>query len=164
MKARLDFVEIYESYAADVYRFAYWLAGEAAEAEDITSDTFIRAWARRDASRTETLKAYLFVIARNIYLERLRKERRSVPLEDVHRDPAPGPDRHTEARQELENVLRLLLDLPEIDRAAFLLRVQHGLPYEETARVLGISVVAAKVKVHRVRRMLLRDRMKREVP
>ena len=154
---------LYESYAADVYRFAYWLSGETAEAEDITSETFVRAWARRDDSRTETLKAYLFVIARNVYLEQLRRDRRRVPLEDVHPDPGPGPDRHVEARQELGRVRDLLLGLSETDRAAFLLRVRHGLPYEETARVLGISVVAAKVKVHRVRRMLLRDRMKREV-
>lgn len=163
MKARLDFEELYEKYAADVYRFAHWLAGENADAEDITSETFIRAWTRRDDSRTETLKAYLFVIARNVYLEQQRRERRRAPLEDVHGDPAPGPDKHAETRQELERIRELLLGLPEIDRTAFLLRVRHGLPYEEVARVLGISVVASRVKVHRVRRMLLRDRMKREV-
>jgi RNA polymerase sigma-70 factor (ECF subfamily) len=65
----LDFHDLYESYGPEVYRFAYWLAGSAAEAEDITSETFIRAWINFASIRTETLKAYLFQIARNIYLE-----------------------------------------------------------------------------------------------
>jgi RNA polymerase sigma-70 factor (ECF subfamily) len=159
----IDFEELYESYAPQVYRFAFWLAGNSAEAEDITSETFVRAWVRRAKIRTETLKAYLFTIARRIYLEHHRKAKRDVALEDVHSDPAPGPDRVAEARSELRKVQRLLQTLSEIDRAAFVLRVQHELPYVEIARVLGLHPSTAKVKVHRVRKKLLAARTKREV-
>ena len=86
----LKFQDLYESYAPDVYRFALWLAGDRFEAEDITSETFIRAWARNSTIRTETLKAYLFTIARNVYLEQRRKRKRQVALNDDHPDPAPG--------------------------------------------------------------------------
>lgn len=158
----ISFQELYESYAADVYRFAYWLAGEVTEAEDITSETFVRAWARRGAIRTETLKAYLFTIARNTYLERWRKTRRQVALEEDRADPSPGPDRRAESRLELMKVRKILQGLPEIDRAAFVLRVQHGLPYSEIARVLELSVAAAKVKVHRVRKKLMTHRRESE--
>jgi RNA polymerase sigma-70 factor (ECF subfamily) len=158
----IDFKHLYETYAADVYRFSLWLGREGAEAEDITSETFVRAWARRDDIRTETLKAYLFAIARNVYLEGRRKGRRYTALEDVHADPAPGPDRLLEARMELERVRETLRKLPEEDRAAFLMRAEHELPYEEIARVLALSLSSAKVKVHRVRRRLLIDRMERE--
>lgn len=160
----LNFQNLYESYAADVYRFAYWLAGDTAEAEDITSETFIRAWVRRSTVRTETLKAYLFAIARNIYLEHQRKRRRNVALEDVYPDPSPGPDKSVESRSELLRVQKVLKTLPEMDRAAFIMRVQQELPYVEIARVLGLSLTAAKVKVHRVRKKLLNDRIEREVP
>jgi RNA polymerase sigma-70 factor (ECF subfamily) len=160
----LDFENLYESYAADVYRFVFWLAGDAMAAEDVTSETFISAWSRRNGIRTETLKAYLFTIARNVYLEHRRKDERHVPLEDVHPDPAPGPDKTVESRLELLNVQKSLQALPEIDRAAFILRVQHELPYAEIARVLGLSLSAAKVKVHRVRRKLLLDSTEMEVP
>jgi RNA polymerase sigma-70 factor (ECF subfamily) len=151
----LDFQDLYESHANEVYRFAFWLAGDAAEAEDITSETFIRAWVRRSVIRTETLQAYLFTIARNVYLERQRKARRQAALEDVHVDPKPGPDRLAESRLGLLEVQRVLQTLPEIDRAAFVLRVQHELPYTEIARVLQLSLAAARVKVHRVRKRLL---------
>jgi RNA polymerase sigma-70 factor (ECF subfamily) len=151
----LRFQELYDAYAPDVYRFAFSLAGERAEAEDITSETFVRAWARRDAIRTETLEAYLMAIARNTFLERLRKRRREVPLDETMTDPTAGPVARAESRLELIRVEKLLAGLPETDRAAFVLRVRHGLPYDEIARVLGITLASAKVKVHRARRRLL---------
>jgi len=159
----LDFLTLYESYATEVYRFAFWLTGNSTEAEDITSETFIRAWVRRNGIRTETLKGYLFTIARNVYLENQRKRRQHVALEDVYPDPALGPDKLIESRLELLRVQKVLQALPEIDRAAFIMRVQHELSYAEIARVLGLSLTATKVKVHRVRKRLLTDRIEREV-
>lgn len=151
----LTFQELYESYAADVYRFALWLAGNNQDAEDITSETFIRAWVHRTKIRTETLKAYLLAIARNVFLQQKRKQKRQVALEDGYSDPTPGPAKRVEDQVELVRIQRALQSLPEIDRAAFVLRVQHELPYAEIARVLGLSLANAKVKVHRVRRKLL---------
>ena len=159
----LNFRDLYETYAADVYRFALSLSGERTEAEDITSETFIRAWAKRETIQTETLKAYLFTIARNIYLSHLRKNKREEPLVDIHPDPLPGPDRSVESQSELRRIHALLNTMPETDRAAFVMRVQHELPYREIARALQLSVTTAKVKVHRVRKRLLHDRLKREV-
>jgi RNA polymerase sigma-70 factor (ECF subfamily) len=151
----LNFQDLYESYASQVYRFAFWLSGDSSEAEDITSETFIRAWVNNNAIRTETLKAYLFTIARNIFLERRRKRKRQVALEDIYPDPAPGPDEWVESRLELLRVQRFLQTVPEIDRAVFVLRVQHELPYAEIARVLKLSLSSVRVKVHRVRKKLL---------
>ncbi len=154
----LTFQEFYETYAQDVYRFAFWLAGNAMEADDITSETFVRAWINFANIRTETLKAYLFKIARNIYLQQLRKQKFQTDLEDVHPDPHPGPGQLVEYQAELELARQVLHGLAEIDRTAFLLRVQHDLPYAEIARVLELSEVAVKVKVHRIRKKMLTTR------
>lgn len=158
----LTFQELYETYAADVYRFALWLTGDAFDAEDITSDTFVRAWARSNTIRTETLKAYLFTIARNSFLERQRKGRRQVVLEDTYIDPSPGPEMMLLARQELREVQLILWSLSEVDRSAFILRVQHELPYVEIGRILDLSISTARVKVHRVRRKLLLSSLDKE--
>jgi RNA polymerase sigma-70 factor (ECF subfamily) len=160
---KLDFQDLYDSYSKDVYRFALWLSGDRAKAEDLTSETFIRAWTRRDAIRTETLKAYLISIARNLYLMQIRKESRVTDLEDIHSDPSPGPDRVTESRHELSRIEEILQSMRECDRTAFVLRVKHELPYADIARILGLSLASAKVKVHRVRKRLLIDRMEKEV-
>ena len=150
----LKFNELYESYSSEVYRFALWLSGSKQWAEDITSETFIRAWVHYRPIRTETLKAYLFTIARNNYLGQLKKEKRIVDLSEEYPDPALEPDQLVESLLEIKQVHDFLQTLPEIDRAAFILRVQHELPYAEIARVLELSVTASKVKVHRVRKKL----------
>ena len=146
-----DFQDLYKAYATDVYRFSYWLCGDAVDAEDITSETFLRAWTYRASIRTETMKAYLLSIARNLYLERLRKHRLHIELTDGMPDPTPGPEKCSEDRDDLLRIQDVLQKLNEVDRAAFILRVQHDLPYDEIARVLQLSLSAAKVKVHRVR-------------
>jgi RNA polymerase sigma-70 factor (ECF subfamily) len=151
----LTFQDLYASYAAEIYRFAYWLTSDSSEAEDITSETLIRAWVRFEVIRTETLKAYLFTIARNIYLEGKRKSPEQAVLYDIHPDPNPGPEQQVEIQSEIMNVQNNLQTFPEIDRTAFILRVQQEMPYAEIARALGISLSTAKVKVHRVRRKLI---------
>jgi RNA polymerase sigma-70 factor (ECF subfamily) len=155
----LNFEGLYKTYAADIYRFAYWLAGDSAWADDITSETFVRAWTRRDTIRTETLKAYLFMIARNVYLAHVRKNKRQVALLDVYADGRPGPESQAESKQDLQLAWQVLQSLPEVDRTAFILRVQQELPYAEIARVLELSVSAVKVKVHRVRKKLVMARL-----
>jgi RNA polymerase sigma-70 factor (ECF subfamily) len=151
----INFKELYESYASDVHRFALWISGDPQEADDITSETFIRAWVHRKKIRTETLKAYLFTIARNTYLQHQRKRRNFAVLEDVHPAPGAGPDRLAESHFELDRVQEFLQTVSETDRAAFVLRVQHDLPYEEISRILDVCVSAARVKVYRVRKRLI---------
>ncbi len=151
----LTFQELYEAHAVAVYRFALSLTRDRHQAEDITSETFVRAWARNDRIRTETLLGYLFTIARNLFLDGRRGGRRQVALDEALVDPAPGPAERAVAGIALERANRVLRTLPEADRSAFLLRVQQDLPYAEVARVLGISLVAARVRVHRVRARLI---------
>jgi RNA polymerase sigma-70 factor (ECF subfamily) len=158
----LTFQELYTSYAADIYRFAYWLAGDSSEAEDITAETLIRAWVRFDKIRTETLKAYLFTIARNIYLESNRNMPTQVPLDDIYPDLKPSPEQQVEFQSEIRSAQKFLQKIPEIDRTAFIMRVQQEMPYAEIARTLGISLSAAKVKVHRVRRKLISMKLAQE--
>lgn len=145
------FHDIYEKYSKDVYRYCYWLAGSAEDAEDITSETFARAWVGREDIRTETVKAYLFAIARNLYLNQKRTASRNVELSQDHEDSAPSPHAIVEAQLELDRAMRAVQALPEIDRAAFLLRVQHELPYEEISRILQLPLTTVKVKIHRAR-------------
>ena len=158
----LTFEELYISYSPDVYRFANWLSGNSKDAEDITAETFTRAWMNFAAIRTETLKAYLFTIARNIYFESLRKQRKHETLNEAHPDSHPPPEKTLEHQGELEQIHATLLTLPENDRSAFVLRVQYDLSYAEIARVLQISEGSVKVKVHRVRKLLFALHLKKE--
>ena len=146
-----DFSAFYKRYASEVFRFALYLSGEWGEAEDITSETFVRVWASATQLEMRTVKSYLFTIARNLFLQGLRKRSRHVALTPKLPDSQPGLQAQIEQQAELRAVLARLQKLPEIDRAALLLKTLDEMPYEEIARVLGISVSSAKVKVHRAR-------------
>jgi len=158
MKATIGIEELYRRHARDVFRFAFWLSGDRAEADDLTSETFVRAWASGNPLRLATVKGYLFTIARNLFLQRRRRagrrsdgRRRDEAAAPELPDPAPGPERSAHSRRELERTLAALATIPEAERSALLMRAEHGLAYAEIGRVLGISAGAARVRVHRAR-------------
>ena len=153
-----DFSALYQKYAPDVYRFALYLTGERSEAEDITSETFVRAWTSPEAIRTATVKGYLFTIARNLYRQSWRKKSRNVALNEEMPDPAASPEARAAAGAELQAVLAGLQQLPEEDRAALLMRANEGLTYEEISQAMGLSLASVKVKIHRARLALLKMR------
>lgn len=157
------FREIYEQYAQDVYRYVYWMSGNTAVSEDITSETFARAWAGRDRIRTETVRAYLITIARNLYLKQQDKAKRETEIDYTLESLLPTPERSVENKLMLENIMRHLNTQSEIDRSAFMLRTVYDMPYAEIGRVLNISVSNAKVKIHRVRLKIAQAMEKMEV-
>ena len=79
----LGFHELYERHAGDVHRFALFLTGNPAFADDLVSETFVRAWTARGSIRDVTVRAYLLTITRNLWRDMQRKERRLVPLEEA---------------------------------------------------------------------------------
>src|SRR5262249_44512025 len=133
------FHDLYESYSRDVYRFALYLSGDPALADDITSETFVRVWSSPEPIRLATVKGYLLTIARNQWLMERRQHSRRQGLDELNAtlpDASPSVLRRVEVKDELGRVLRALQEFPEVDRAALLMRADEGLPYEEIAFAL----------------------------
>jgi RNA polymerase sigma-70 factor (ECF subfamily) len=149
-----DFSTLYKKYAPDVFRFALYLSGDRSQAEDITSETFVRVWTSPEPVQMATVKGYLFTIARNLFLQGLRRKSRHVQLDRELPDTHASPYVQAEQKEEFRALLAGIQELAEIDRAALLMRVLDGMPYEEISRVLGISLASAKVKIHRARLVL----------
>jgi RNA polymerase sigma-70 factor (ECF subfamily) len=149
----MDFSEIYERHVRDVHRFALYLSGNHALAEDLTSETFVHALCGRSDLRVGTVKAYLFAIVRNLYRDSQAHQRRMVPSDELTElaDPVPGPDLSTQDRETFSNVLRAIQRLPEPQREALVLAADQELSYEQIAVIIGCSVAAVKVRIHRAR-------------
>ncbi len=146
----ITFTELYRNHSRAVYQFALYLSGDPALAEDIVSEAFLRIWDSAAAVRMETVRGYLFTIARNLFLHDMRHKARQDPLEDIHSVAAVAVQELV-SKEDLRNTLAALQTLPETDRAALLLRAQEGISYEEIARILGLSLSSVKVKIHRAR-------------
>jgi RNA polymerase sigma-70 factor (ECF subfamily) len=142
---------LYRQHASALFRFAWGLCGDRNQAEDIVSETFVRVLTKAPSIETQTALGYLLAVARNVFLTTSRIRRREVPLPDEIRAPAEDPIGRLDNRKDLDGVLRALRGMPEGERAALLLRVDHELSYQDIASVLGTSVVAARVRVHRAR-------------
>ncbi|HSP16851.1 MAG TPA: sigma-70 family RNA polymerase sigma factor [Thermoanaerobaculia bacterium] len=153
-----DFHALYERYSQQVRRLALFLSNDPALADDVTSETFVRAWTTSGPIREETVRAYLLTIARHLVLDSMRRARRFDVLDDQMPDSHVNAERRAETREALRVVLAEIRDLPFIDRAALLMRAQEEMSYEEIARTLGISLSSVKVKIHRARRRLMRSR------
>lgn len=154
----MDFHALYERYAPHVRRFALFLCGDHALADDITSETFVRAWVTQGKIVQESVKAYLFAIARNLYHDAMREARRRAPLGDVLVEQRASVQKDLEMKSELRLVMDAIQKLPEADRAALLMRAQDDMSYEEISQVLQLPVSNVKVKVHRARLKLIEAR------
>jgi RNA polymerase sigma factor (sigma-70 family) len=145
------FHDLYAEYSDDVYRFSYWLTGNSHDAADITSETFVRAWTSSDGAKMDSVKAYLFAIARNLVRRQSRRSSRVEALEKETQDKSIDPSASAESRDELRRVHEIVQSLPELDRVLFSLRAEQELSYSDIARITGLSVAAAKVRVFRMR-------------
>ena len=148
--------EIYQNYARMVYKYLLLQTHSEALAEELTQETFyqaIKSIDRFDGSCK--LSTWLFGIARNIWLESLRRRHQSVSLDDLM-ERYITDDALTEtpaARQKLRRVQALLQQKDERTRSVVYLRAQ-GYSYQEIAQKLQITEASARVVEHRTRAWL----------
>lgn len=149
----MDFASLYRQHAADVFRFAYYLSGNHAVAEDIAAETFARALTTADRIKTGTVKAYLLRIARNLFVDATRRDARLSDLDATGEplDQAPGPEAVAGARLELVVTRQALATLSEGERSALLMSAVGGLSHEQIAAALECSIPAVKLRIHRAR-------------
>jgi RNA polymerase sigma-70 factor, ECF subfamily len=141
----------YTKFAQDVYHFALYLSGERGEAEDITSETFVRAWGLVRDGQSGNGQGLSVHDCPQPLSAGTQKKSRQVALDENLRDPQASSYAQVAQKAELRAVLARLQKLPEIDRAALLMRAFDEMPYDEIARAPGISLPAVKVKIHRAR-------------
>ena len=148
--------ELYNTYRTDLYRYLCHLNHDPAEAEDLLSETFLRALRRLHTYRGDcVVKTWLFGIAHNVWLESLRKRRPTVSADDLletYLTDDTLPD-HTDTRLQWQRVQALLQQKDDRARRVVQMRAQ-GYSYAEIAARLGISESSARVIEHRTRTWL----------
>ncbi|WNS40970.1 sigma-70 family RNA polymerase sigma factor [Paenibacillus sp. MMS20-IR301] len=149
--------DLYESYIADIYRYLCSLCHDHHAAEDLTQETFYRAYLYLEDCKEEKIKPWLFRVAYNAFVDYKRKEKRSVSREEGYFSSLPHPET-TEGillRQERwEEAALALSRLPEGQRHALLLHDYHGLTYKEAADVMNVGLSQYKILVFRARQKL----------
>ncbi len=150
---------IFERYSRPVISFVYDLVGDRELAEELTQETFVRAFRNLGAMRKETkLSTWLFGIARNVARESLRaraRDSRHVDLDDKSvldlSDQGPIPVSRLLSKELNELIQRSLASLDDDKRLVFTLKVFQQCSYEEIADITGFSIPKLKTDLHRAR-------------
>ncbi len=149
----LEFEEIFNRYVDQVHRFLYARLGNREDAEDLTSEVFMKAHRLLDRRRSQaSIAQWLFTVARTVLADHWRRYYRggaTLPLEDWNAfDTDPVAERQDNGKK--DRIVQEVLDgLPERYRRVLELRFLSGYTIEETARELAITPENAKVIQHR---------------
>jgi len=163
--ATVDAGVLFETYHDRIYRYALGLVKSPAEAEDLTQDTFLRAYRHGDSLRDpEAVRGWLYRIATHLCLDRLRQRKPLISLdseedEDRVEPPvsnSPSPLEISERKETSACIQRCLDFLPDKYRAVILLHEAHSLTAPEIADLLGVTLTTVKIRLHRARRQLQR--------
>lgn len=141
-----------------LFRLAFRITLDSAEAEDIVQETMIRVWNKREEwSQLNSIEAYCMTVARNMALDRIeKKEAHAVSLSDeMSLLPIDEtPERTYEVGEQWNLVKRIIDELPEKQRTIIQLRDIEGKTYNEIAQVLELSEEQVKVNLHRARQKI----------
>lgn len=150
-----QFGALYDRYVAPIYRYCHVRLGNREEAEDATSEVFLKALAGIHAYRGGNFAAWIYRIAHNSVVDRQRRRRSCAPLDAAEATTSNDshPDQEAIHRAEQERLRQHIASLPSDQRAAIELRLA-GWPDTRTAVALGKSVAAVKkLRFRAVRRL-----------
>lgn len=145
--------QIWQAYHSSLLSFIRHRVNDAALAEDILQDVFVKIHCRLETlNEADRVQSWLYQIARRTVIDHYRTHKTAEPLPD---DLPRELDQGDEAWQELEKCVRPMIELlPASYREAVLLSEIHGLPLKEVAARLGLSLPGAKSRVQRGRAKL----------
>lgn len=147
---------MYNDYADDIYRYLFVHVRDTALAEDLTADTFTKAWKQFDKFDGRHGRAWLYTIARNLMNDHWRKKH-PVPLDetfDVADEDALSVEEVVDAKLQAKRTVKALNTLPHDMKSVVTLRFMQGYSVRDTAQSLGLTEANVRVIQYRALKKL----------
>jgi RNA polymerase sigma-70 factor (ECF subfamily) len=145
----------------DIHAYLYRLTRNEKQAEDLTQETFFRAFQRLDTFQGEKVRPWLFKVAYHSFIDWHRKSKKHVSIDPVslqtmaeQTDPSSDPEQRALDQEVWQSFAEALHILPDKQRQVLLLRCRHQLSYDEIAEVLDIPLSDVKIALYRGRKRL----------
>jgi len=149
---------LYERHSPALQLFVSARLSDPVEAADVVHDVFMHVWTRAgDFAARSSVRAWLFSIARNKAVDRLRKRSRLVLSEpdDTIADDQPDADSVIQGAQDADRVRGCIAKLSDSHRSAIILAFYEGLSYREIAEVERVAENTVKTRIHHAKKLLL---------
>lgn len=147
------FAELYDRHVIRIYRHVYYLVNDPTTAEDLTAQTFLKAWEAIDRykERGAPIVAWLLRISHNLTVSFLRSKRDHSELDEGFMDHKSrnSPEEALEQSADEKSMREAVLKLREEQRQVIMLRFVEEMDYREVADIIGKSVPAVRVIQHR---------------
>lgn len=147
------FGKLYDMYVDRIYRHVYYRVGNAADAEDLTQQVFLKAWQAigRYRKMASPFLAWLMTISHNIVIDfyRTRKDKTYLNNDITADNLESSPEKAAEAQFEQKRIRRAILQLNGDKQQVVMLRLIEGFQFREIASLLGKSEGAVRVILHR---------------
>ena len=148
-RAREAYTKIYFRYRDRIYAYALRVLGNQQDAEDIFQEVFYRVYARAESFTEErSLSGWIFTIAHNLCLNKVRDRKPQDSIEDIELAIAPEEDIGEEWQEVIAQVMAML---PVEYREVILLREYEGMSYAEMTSVLQTTIPAIKSRLYRAK-------------
>jgi RNA polymerase sigma-70 factor (ECF subfamily) len=148
---------IYKLYMNDIYRYLLYLCQDKYMAEDVLQETFFKAYLYLEDCPPDNVRAWLFRVAYNSFIDNERKNKRSSPVDSELLNNIIDPkstEKEFLIKEQVSLVEGVMKNMPEKQKQALKLCVFKGLSYKEAAEIMGISLSHIKILVFRARQTL----------
>lgn len=146
-----EYNEGVDAWSDDVYRFALRCSGDRTASQDAVQEAFAALWERRGEVKAEKGKSYLMGTIYHQVMDDFRRQRtmrRNEEMLKMEKEECARPDEGFDLREALQ---RAMGQLPQVQRALLQLRDVEGMPYDEMAATLGLSMQQVQVYLFRAR-------------
>jgi RNA polymerase sigma-70 factor (ECF subfamily) len=160
MLSQEEFKEVFELNFDAIRDFIFYRCGDMETASDVAQDVFLIIWKKREFLKGDSVKALLYKMATDSYINHYRKElcrmnyRRRLPGEED--DGAPSPEEEMIFREFVAAYTKALEQMPETQREMYLMSRENGMKYREIAGHLHVSIKTVEKQVSAALRFLRR--------
>jgi RNA polymerase sigma-70 factor, ECF subfamily len=146
-----EFAVLYDRYVQPIYRYLYYRTSSPAEAEDLTSQTFLTALEALPRYQHQgRFAAWLFRIARGKVIDHARRQKKQAPLLDSYPADTSDPLAQVADADEISRLATLIRGLDEAEQELIHLRYTAGLPFAHIADILGSNENTVKKSLYRI--------------
>lgn len=157
--ARSWFQDVFDKYYEYIRNYLYYLSGDIKLSEDLTQDVFLQLWENRKKVKDETLRSYLFTIARNNYFKSFRKQKTDLKFKSGYFEKIENesPEFIMELKEFDAKLQKTISGLPEKCRTIYLMNRIDEMTYQEIADSLNVSVKAIEKQMSKALSILRKE-------
>lgn len=152
----MDLDEAFEAYVDDLYRYLFSLSKNHHTTEDLVQETFYRAYLQLSEDEISHIKPWLFKVAYHVFIDFIRKQKRLVITDDVHkRMSMQTPEMDLLEKEGFTELMNDIHSLKEIEMHALVLCDLHQLNLKEAAEILQLNLNTLKSHLSRGRKKVV---------